>query len=251
MKKIRIIARLDIKNNYVVKGIQMEGLRKIGNPNELAKIYYKEGIDEIIYLDTVASLYNRNNLSNIVKNTTKDIFIPITVGGGLRSTEDIRKILNQGADKITINTEAIKRPEVIREVSKTFGSQCMVLSVQAKRISDNRWEAYYDNGREHSGRDVIEWIKQTLQLGVGEILLTSVDKDGTQTGMDYKLIEEVCKLTNVPVIASGGIGQAEDVLKAVNCGASGVAIASMFHYKKISIYELKAEIRRLGLEVHE
>lgn len=251
MKKVRLIARLDVKNHYVVKGIQLEGLRKIGNPNELAKIYYKEGIDEIIYLDTVASLYNRNNLSDIVKNTTKDIFIPITVGGGLRSPEDVRNILNQGADKITINTEAIKRPEVIREVSKAFGTQCMVLSVQAKKISDNNWEAYYDNGREHSGKNVTDWIKQALQLGVGEILLTSIDKDGTQTGMDYKLIEEVCKLTNVPVIASGGIGKASDILRAVNCGVSGVAIASMFHYKKMSIYDLKAEIRQLGLEVHE
>lgn len=251
MKKLRLIARLDIKDNYVVKGIQLEGLRKIGNPNELAKMYYKEGIDEIIYLDTVASLYNRNNLGNIVEETTKDIFIPITAGGGLRSIRDVRNILNQGADKITINTEAIKRPEIISEISKTFGSQCMVLSVQAKKISDNKWEAYYDNGREHSGKDVIEWIKQTVQFGIGEILITSVDKDGTQSGMDYKLIEEVCKLTNVPVIASGGIGEVSDILRAANCGASGVAIASMLHYKKISIHDLKTEIRQLGLEVRE
>ena len=176
-KKIRLIARLDVKDENLVKGIQLEGLRKLGDPNAFARRYYEQGIDELLYIDIVASLYNRNNLSHIVRRTVEEVFIPVCVGGGLRSVEDVRRILAMGADKVAINTAALKRPDLIREVAAAFGSQCMVLSIQAKRsrTDPNRWEAYYDNGRAHSGRDVVEWARQGEALGAGEILLTSVD----------------------------------------------------------------------------
>ncbi len=249
MGKIRVIARLDIKDNYIVKGIQLEGLRKIGNPNEYAKMYYEQGIDEILYMDIVASLYNRNSLSDIIFHTTDDVFIPITVGGGLRSIEDVRNILKTGADKVAINTAAIKRPEIITEIAETFGSQCMVLSVEAKKVADHKWEAYYDNGREHSNYDVIEWIKKGVELGAGEILLTSVDKEGMQRGVDEELIRAVCKEVSVPVIASGGVGSYKDVLQAAKQGASAVAVASLLHYKKTDVITLKKDLVESGQEV--
>lgn len=249
MSKIRVIARLDIKDNYIVKGIQLEGLRKIGNPNEYAKKYYEQGIDEILYMDIVASLYNRNSLGDIIFHTTEDVFIPITVGGGLRSVEDVRNILQLGADKVAINTAAIKRPELIKEIAQTFGSQCMVLSVEAKKVAENKWEVYYDNGREHSGYDVIEWVKQGVELGAGEILLTSVDKEGMQKGVDEALIEAVCTAVPVPVIASGGVGSYQDVEKAANKGASAVAVASILHYNKTNVQTLKKNLMDCGQEV--
>lgn len=251
LKKIRLIARLDVKDQYVVKGIQLEGLRKMGNPNVLAKRYYEQGIDEIIYIDSVASLYDRNNLSDIVSKTTKDVFIPITVGGGLRSIQDVRYILTQGADKVAINTEALKNPSIISEVAQAFGSQCMVLSVQAKKVSAGKWEAYYDNGREHSNVDVIDWVKKSVALGAGEILLTSVDKEGMQKGMDYELLRRVQECVCVPVIASGGVGCAKDIAEAAQCGVSAVAVASILHYEKSDVQSLKREIRELGVEVRE
>ena len=186
MKKLRLIARLDVKDENLVKGIQLEGLRKLGNPNDFAKRYYEQGIDELLYIDIVASLYNRNNLSDIVRKTVDDVFIPVCVGGGLRSVEDVRAILAAGADKVAINTAAIKRPALITEVAEAFGSQCMVLSIQAKRSRTwpGRWEAYYDNGRAHSGYDVVEWAKRGAALGAGEILLTGVDCEGHGSGVD-------------------------------------------------------------------
>lgn len=249
MRDIRLIARLDIKDQYVVKGIQLEGLRKIGNPNELALKYYNSGIDEMIYLDTVASLYDRNNLSEIVKSTTRDIFIPICVGGGLRSVEDVKNVLSIGADKVAINTGAIKRLELIREIADTFGTQCMVVSVQAKKKRENEWEAYYDNGREHSGRDVIQWIKEAVKNGAGEIFLTSVDKDGRMNGMDIDLIQKVCDCVAVPVIVSGGAAGIDDIYEAAKAGASGVAIASILHYGRYTILEIKEELARRGVDV--
>ena len=190
-KKIRLIARLDVKDTNLVKGIQLEGLRKLGDPNLFAREYYEQGIDELLYIDIVASLYNRNNLSDIVRKTVDDVYIPVCVGGGLRSVEDVRHILSMGADKVAINTAAIKRPELITEVANAFGNQCMVLSIQAKRNRTwpGKWEAYYDNGRAHSGYDVVEWAKRGVALGAGEILLMSVDNEGLQRGMDLELIE--------------------------------------------------------------
>ena len=236
-KKIRLIARLDVKDTNLVKGIQLEGLRKLGDPNAFAKEYYEAGIDELLYIDIVASLYNRNNLSDIVRKTVDDVYIPVCVGGGLRSVEDVRHILSMGADKAAINTAAIKRPELITEVAEAFGSQCMVLSIQAKRSRTwpGKWEAYYDNGRAHSGYDVVEWAKRGVALGAGEILLTSVDNEGLQQGMDLELIEAVTKAVNVPVICGGGVGCGDDIVDAANAGADAVACAAVLHYKKETV----------------
>lgn len=251
MKKIRLIARLDVKDKYLVKGIQLEGLRKLGDPNEFALKYYQEGIDEIVYLDTVASLYERNNLDDILYHTTDSVFIPITVGGGLRTVDDVRKVLSLGADKVAINTAAIKNPELLSELSSAFGSQCIVLSVQAKSCGNNIWEAYYDNGREHSGKDVLEWVKKASELGIGEIFLTSVDKDGLQRGMDYELIKRVCDISDVPMIAASGVGQIEDIAKAAECGASAVALGSILHYGKEKLETIQSELGKYGIEVRQ
>ena len=247
-KKIRLIARLDVKDTNLVKGIQLEGLRKLGDPNLFAREYYEQGIDELLYIDIVASLYNRNNLSDIVRKTVDDVYIPVCVGGGLRSVEDVRHILSMGADKVAINTAAIKRPELITEVANAFGSQCMVLSIQAKRSRTwpGKWEAYYDNGRAHSGYDVVEWAKRGVALGAGEILLMSVDNEGLQRGMDLELIEAVTKAVNVPVICGGGVGCGDDIVDGAKAGADAVACAAVLHYKKETVQELKDEIRAGG-----
>ncbi len=249
-KKIRLIARMDIKNDFLVKGIQLEGLRKMGRPNEFSKDYYKQGIDELLYMDIVASLYNRNNLSDIVYKTTGDVFIPITVGGGVRSVEDVRELLQMGADKVAVNTAAIKDEKIISKISEAFGSQCTVLGIEAKkRLSGVGWEAYTDNGRNHSGKEVVEWAKRGVQLGAGEILLTMVDKEGMNRGMDNELIREVCNAVNVPVIVSGGCSCGKDAVDAANNGAGAVAVAGLFHYKKTTVQQLKSEIREQGIEV--
>ena len=250
MKNIRLIARLDIKNDYLVKGIQFEGLRKLGKPNEFAKMYYEQGADEIIYMDIVASLYNRNNLTDIIRKTTEDVFIPITVGGGIRSIEDVQEILRCGADKVAINTAAIKTPEFITEISSKFGSQCMVLSIEAKKIGEGKWEAYYDNGREKTGIDVLEWAKKGYELGAGEILVTSVDMEGTKRGFDYELVYAISQIVPIPVIASGGMGKVDDLKKViVESNADAVAFASILHYGKINIQTLKEEAIKAGINV--
>ncbi|MEA4912087.1 MAG: imidazole glycerol phosphate synthase cyclase subunit [Oscillospiraceae bacterium] len=251
MSRIRLAARLDVKNNYLVKGIQLEGLRKLGHPNEFARRYYEAGIDEILYMDIVASLYNRNSLGDIVRRTTDDVFIPITAGGGLRSADDVRAILACGADKAAINTAALRNPSLITDVAKTFGSQCMVLSVEAKRTPAGNYECYYDNGREHSGREVVAWVREAVSRGAGEILLTSVDCEGMGRGMDLPLIAAVCAAVDVPVICSGGAGSARDVAEAAKRGASAVAVASVLHYEKTDVQTLKAALRAAGLEVRK
>ena len=246
----RLIARLEVKNEFLVKGIQMEGLRKLGDPQSFARAYYRAGIDEIIYLDIVASLYDRNNLSGIVRQAARDVFVPLTVGGGLRSVQDVREILQQGADKAAINTAAIKDPDLITRVARAYGSQCMVLSIQAKRRRDGPgWEAYYDNGREHSGLDVVEWAKRGEALGAGEILLTSVDSEGLGRGMDEELIRAVTQAVRVPVIAAGGAGSAQDLIGAARSGAAAAAVSSLLHYKKDTVDGLKQALAAAGIEV--
>lgn len=246
--KIRLIARLDVKGKNLVKGIQYEGLRKLGDPHDFAKRYYEQGIDELLYLDTVASLYGRNNLSDILQKTTQDIFIPITAGGGLRSVEDVGLVLKMGADKAAVNTAALHRPELISELAKAYGSQCVVLSVQAKRWQSG-WEAYFDNGRERSGKDALDWIRQAEHWGAGEVLITSVDAEGRQKGMDQELIAAVRQATELPVIAAGGVLCAEDIVKAANEGADAVSVASILHYDKTNVSALKQEILKAGVEV--
>lgn len=249
MKNIRLIARLDVKAPNLVKGVQLEGLRKIGDPNSFAKKYYEQGIDEIIYMDIVASLYERNSLFDIVKRTAQDIFVPLTVGGGIRSIENVTAMLRAGADKVAINTAAIKRPELIREVSQRFGSQCMVLSIEAKRVANGKWEAYYDNGREKTGIDVLEWVIKGCELGAGEILLTSVDKEGTAKGFDIDLVKAVTEAVPIPVIASGGMGSIDDLVQVVNDGfADSVAMAHVLHYEKLTVPEIR--IQALANDIH-
>ena len=247
-RKLRLVARLDIKSQCLVKGIQYEGLRKLGNPHSFAKTYYDQGIDEILYLDTVASLYGRNNLQDILLKTTEDIFIPITVGGGLRSVEDVGAVLKAGGDKAAINTAALQNPRLLGEIAHAFGSQCVVLSVQAKRHQQG-WEAYYDNGREHSGKDALEWIRQAESLGVGEILVTSVDQEGRQKGMDKELIAAVRQATSLPMIAAGGVGQWEDIASAAHLGVEAVAVGSILHYQKATVPSLKQQLLSCGVEV--
>ena len=249
MQNIRLIARLDVKAPNLVKGIQLEGLRKMGDPNEFAIKYYQQGVDEIFYADIVASLYNRNSLLDIIERTNADVFVPITVGGGLRSIDDVAAALRRGADKVSINTAAIKNPSIISEVARRFGSQCMVLSIQAKNHG-NHWEAYYDNGREHSNLDVIEWAKYGEKLGAGEIILTSVDKEGTAKGFDVNLVKAVTDRVSIPVIASGGMGQLSDIDTVVNrANADAIAMAHVLHYEQLSIEQVRNYCIQQGIPV--
>jgi len=252
MSNLRIIPRLDIKGQNLIKGIRLEGLRVIGDPQEYAARYYEAGADELIYMDIVASLYGRNNLSDIISRAAENVFIPITVGGGIRSVEDARNILRSGADKVAINTAAVARPALISEVANRFGSQAMVLSVEAKQIGSGKWEAYTDNGRERTGLDVIEWVQRGVGLGAGEILLTSVDREGTRKGFDLDLIRQVSQAVSVPVIASGGMGTADDFIAAAREGlADAVAMADVLHYKRMSISNIREAALKAGLAVRK
>jgi cyclase len=250
MSNIRIIARLDIKGPNLIKGIHLEGFRVIGAPEKHAIRYYENGIDEIIFMDMVASLFGRNNLKDVVKRTAQRIFIPLTVGGGIRSTEDVREILRSGADKVAINTAAVKHPELITKISRIFGSQCMVLSIEAKKNSEGGWEALTDNGREHSGLDVLEWSQKGVELGAGEILLTSVDKEGTCKGFDVNLVRAVASVVEIPVIAAGGMGETDHLVKVVQDGmADAVSIASVLHYEMLSLDEIREAGLQAGLKL--
>lgn len=240
MKKIRIIPRLDIKGPNVVKGVFTEGLRIVGSPREFISRYYRNGADEILYMDIVASLYQRNIDFELLKSAVDGIFIPITVGGGIRSINDINNALRAGADKVAINTYAVKNPSLLKEASEKFGSQCVVLSVEAKKKSDGSWETYTDGGRERTGINAIEWIKNALKLGIGEIVITSIDHDGTKKGYDVELIKKIMSFSTVPVVVCGGANGPEsflDILK--NCKPEGLSAASIFHYNDFSIKDIK------------
>jgi|ETN01SMinimDraft_4_1059930.scaffolds.fasta_scaffold04160_3 cyclase len=231
MTNVRVIPRLDIKGPNLVKGIRLEGLRVLGKPEDFALNYYKNGADELLYIDVVASLYERNNLREIVEKTAKKLHIPMTVGGGIRTIKDIKEILRAGADKVAINTAAVKNPKIITEGANAFGSQCIVGSIEAKKKIDGTYEAYIDNGREKTGKDVFEWAKELVDLGAGELLITSVDKEGTGKGYDNELTAKISKSVNVPVIACGGAGKIEDVVDVIKKGkADAVCAASLFHY---------------------
>lgn len=245
----RIIPRLDIKAPNLVKGIHLEGLRVIGDPAEHALRYYEQGADELLYVDIVASLYERNSIVDLVERTASQILVPLTVGGGIRSVEDIHTLLRAGADKVAINTAAVRRPKLIAEASRVFGSQCIVLSLQAKRQPNGTWEAYTDNGRERTGLDAIEWVKRAVDLGAGEVLLTSVDMEGTRKGFDRELIRRIGPELGVPVIACGGAGSIHDVSDALHAGADAVAVASLLHYKTETIGSIKAGLHERGHEV--
>ena len=250
VKNIRLIARLDIKGPNLIKGIHLEGLRVIGSPSEHALRYYLQGVDELIYMDCVASLYGRNHLGDIVSSAAKDIFVPMTVGGGIRSVEDATQILRAGADKVAVNTAAVANPLLIAEIARRFGSQCMVLSIEAKQVGPERWEVYTENGRERTSLDVIEWVKRGVSMGAGEVLLTSIDREGTRKGFDTALVKAVTAEVSVPVIASGGMGKPKDLLEVVcNGGADAVAMADILHYKRAEIGEIRAAAEAAGLGV--
>ena len=230
-KNIRIIPRLDIKGPNLVKGIHLEGLRVLGKPENFARYYYEMGADELIYMDVVASLYNRNSLYDIISKTAKETFISLTVGGGLRTIEDIKDVLRAGADKVSLNTAAIKNPQIIKDASRRFGSSTIVIAIEAIRQNDGRYLACTDNGREYTGVEVLEWARRVEELGAGEILLTSVDREGTGCGYDIELTKMVANAVSIPVIACGGAGNITHVAQVISQGnADAVAIASILHY---------------------
>lgn len=239
MIKPRLIARMDIKSSNLIKSINLEGLKIIGNPNEYAKKYYEEGADEILFMDCVATLYGRNNLSEIINQSTKDIFIPIAVGGGIRSLDDVKMMLNSGADKVAINTAAVNNPQFITVLANLIGSQSIIISIEAKK-RDQNWEVYTSNGRDPTGKDVVEWAKEVEKLGAGEILLTSIDQEGTRKGFDIELIKAVTSTTNLPVICSGGFGKIDHAKKLIDsCQISAIALADALHYKRHKLSEIK------------
>lgn len=250
MAGVRLIARLDVKGPNLIKGIHLEGLRIIGDPREYAGKYYEQGADEIIYMDCVASLYGRNNLTEIVRHAAEDVFIPMTVGGGVRSVSDVEMLLRVGADKVAVNTAAVARPELISEIATRFGSQCMVLSIEAKNKGNGQWEAYTDNGREKTGVDVLEWSKRAAELGAGEILLTSIDREGTRKGYQVDLVRGVSTAVSIPVIASGGMGEMDHLQEVTDEGkADAVAMADIIHYNRMTFTEIRKESFARGIKV--
>lgn len=251
-RPVRLISRLDIKGTNLIKGIRFEGLRVIGSPNTKAREYYENGVDELLYIDAVASLYNRSYLGELVTEVVKDVFVPITVGGGLRSVDDVRLLLRAGADKVAINTAAVKDPKLLTRIAESFGRQCVVLSVEAKNVGAGRWEVYTEGGRERSGRDVAEWIQEGVNRGAGEVLVTSVDRDGTEKGAELALMEMAGAVSSVPVIASGGIGSAghaREVLAATNVDA--IAIGRSLHYGRLGLLSLRNSLRSDGFGVRD
>ena len=243
MLKNRIIPCLDVKNGRVVKGINFVDLKDAGDPVEQAKIYSDGGADEICFLDITASNENRDTIYDVVEKTSKKCFVPLTVGGGVRSIDDINKLLNCGADKVSINTAAVENPKVVFESSKRFGSQCIVVAIDAKK-NGNKWEVFTHGGRNNTGIDAIEFAKKMEDSGAGELLVTSMDRDGTQIGYDIDLISKISLKVNIPLIASGGVGNLDHLVDGIKLGkASAVLAASIFHYGKYSIKEAKEYLK--------
>ena len=246
-KTIRIIPRLDIKGPNLVKGIHLEGLRVLGKPEQYARYYYEAGADELAYIDVVASLYNRNSLHDIISRTAREIFIPLMVGGGLRTIEDIRAVLRAGADKVSINTAAINNPQIISEAANIFGSSTIVVSIEAIKEKDSRYLAYTDNGRQFTGVEVIEWAKRVESLGAGEIVITSVDRDGTGEGFDLELTSAVSSAVSIPVIAHGGAGSIGHIKQVILEGkADAVAVASLLHYNYLIGHKIELGSEKEG-----
>ncbi|WP_200762951.1 imidazole glycerol phosphate synthase subunit HisF [Nitrosophilus alvini] len=244
----RIIPCLDVKDGRVVKGVNFVGLRDAGDPVEVAKRYNEEGADEITFLDITATHENRDTIVHIVEEVAKEVFIPLTVGGGIRELDDIYRLLNVGCDKVSVNSAAIKRPEFVDEGAKRFGSQCIVVAIDAKKTGDG-WNVFINGGRIDTGKDVIEWAKEVYNRGAGEILLTSMDADGTTTGYDLPLTKAVSEAVDIPVIASGGAGTMEHIKDAFLNGADAALAATIFHYRQIDIMELKRYLYKEGIPV--
>lgn len=250
MLKKRIIPCLDVKNGRVVKGINFVQLRDAGDPVECAKTYDKANADEIVFLDITASHEKRPIFLDVVKKTAEQVFMPLTVGGGINSIEDIRSLLNAGADKVSINTSAVENPKLIREAAQQFGSQCIVLAIDAKKIKENHWQVYTHGGRTPTNKDAVRWAKEGEKLGAGEILLTSMDCDGTKNGYDLKLTKAICDAVKIPVIASGGAGTLEHFYDVFTKTSADAALAaSIFHYGEIPIPEVKKYLKQKSIEV--
>ncbi|MFQ6051867.1 MAG: imidazole glycerol phosphate synthase subunit HisF [Candidatus Hydrothermarchaeota archaeon] len=250
MLKKRIIPCLDVKDGKVVKGIHFVNLRDAGDPVELAMMYNEQEADELVFLDITASHEKRDIMINVVEKTAEHVFIPLTVGGGLRDLEDIRTVLKAGADKVSINTAAVLNPELVREASKKFGSQCITVAIDAKRVSDKKWEVYIYGGRKPTGLDALKWGKKVEELGAGEILLTSMDRDGTKDGYDLELTRTFSENLNIPIIASGGAGNKEHIYEALTLGKADAALAaSIFHYGKYTVKEIKEYLTSKGVPV--
>ena len=231
----RLIARLDVKNNALVKGIHLEGLRVLGNPNSFGERYYYEGIDELIYMDVVASLYNRNSLHDLIKKTAEKIFVPLAVGGGVRTENDVKELLRSGADKVIINTAAVKDPGLIKRLVNRFGSSTIVVAIEAIKDESGEHGVYIDNGREYTGLKVIDWASQVEEYGAGEIILTSVDNEGTGKGLNYELIKEVTSSAGIPVVVHGGVGSVQHLVDGFHLeGINSICVSSMFHYDLVS-----------------
>ena len=245
----RIIPCLDVNNGRVVKGVNFVGLRDAGDPVEVAKRYNAEGADEITFLDITASHENRGTIVDIVEKVAKEVFIPLTVGGGIRTLEDIYALLNVGCDKVSINSSAVSNPGFINESSKRFGSQCIVVAIDVKRVADGSYHVFVKGGREDTGLDALAWAKEVTDRGAGEILLTSMDTDGAKTGFELNITKQISDLVGIPVIASGGAGTMEHIKEAFECGASAALAASIFHFKEIDIMDLKRYLRANNIPV--
>jgi len=246
----RIIPCLDVDNGRVVKGVNFVGLRDAGDPVEVARRYNEEGADEITFLDIGASHEGRDTIVDVVKKVAQEVFIPLTVGGGIRELSDIYNLLNVGCDKVSINSAAIKRPAFIEEAAKRFGSQCIVVAIDAKRVADDKWHVFTHGGRNDTGIDALEWAKEAYDRGAGELLVTSMDADGTKAGFDNELNRKIGELVNIPVIASGGAGTMKHIEEAFTLGNADAALAaSIFHFKEIDIMELKSYLRGKNIPV--
>jgi cyclase len=249
MLKLRVIPCLDVKDGRVVKGVNFVSLRDAGDPVEQAAVYDAAGADELTFLDITASHENRDTILDVVSRTAARVFLPLTVGGGIRSVDDMRRLLLAGTDKCSINSAAIARPEFISEAARKFGSQCVVVAVDAKRTGDERWEVFTHGGRRNTGIDAVGWCRRAAELGAGEILLTSMDRDGTGLGFDLDLLRRVCGAVRVPVIASGGVGTLEHFVEGARAGATGLLAASVFHFGTFTIAQVKAALHDAGLPV--
>jgi cyclase len=249
MLKLRVIPCLDVKDGRVVKGVNFVSLRDAGDPVEQAAVYDAAGADELTFLDITASHENRDTIYDVVSRTAACVFLPLTVGGGVRSTADMRKLLLAGADKCSMNSAAIARPALIAEAAEKFGSQCVVVAVDARMVSPGRWEVFTHGGRNPAGLDAVEWCKQAASLGAGEILLTSMDRDGTGKGFDLDLLRAVCGAVRLPVVASGGVGTVEHFVEGARAGATGLLAASVFHFGALTIPGVKQALADAGLPV--
>ncbi|MYN70502.1 imidazole glycerol phosphate synthase subunit HisF [Streptococcus suis] len=246
----RIIPCLDVKDGRVVKGVNFVNLTDVGDPVDAAKAYYEAGCDELVFLDITATHEERDTTVDMVRRVAEQVFIPFTVGGGIRSVEDMNKMLKAGADKVSVNSSAVANPQLIADCAEKFGNQCVVVAIDAKKVEDGSWHVFVAGGRKDTGIDLLDWAKKVVSLGAGEILLTSMDKDGTKSGFDIEMLNAVANVVTVPIIASGGAGNSQHILEVFEqTPATGALAASIFHYGEVSLADTKQAMRQSGIEV--